>query len=100
MAVANIDDTFRHLDIFYYTKEVYPFALLFTTGSKELNTNMRSHALKKGYSLNEKNLTHNSPSGREVNSSEYMSKIGKVKPETEEDIFKFLDYKYIPPKDR
>ena len=100
MAVANINDTFRHLDIFYYTKDVYPFALLFTTGSKELNTSMRSHALKKGFSLNEKNLTHNNPNGREVNSEEYMNKIGKEKPITEKDIFDFLDYKYIYPEDR
>ncbi len=100
MAVAKIDDTYRHLDIFYYPKEVYPFALLFTTGSKELNTNMRAHALKMGYSLNERNLTIKTPGGREVSSEEYFNKIGKFKPETEEDIFKFLDYKYILPENR
>ena len=100
MAVAKINGTFRHLDIFYYPADVYPFALLFTTGSKELNTTMRGHALKLGYSLNERNLTHKSPSGPQVTEEEYLSKIKKIKPETEEDIFKFLGMKYLEPKDR
>ena len=47
MVVAKIDEFYRHLDIFYYTADVYPFALLFTTGSKEFNINMRFHAIKK-----------------------------------------------------
>lgn len=100
MAVATIDEIYRHLDIFYYTSDVYPFALLFTTGSKELNTNMRAHALRLGYSLNERNLTHNSPSGTLVTEQEYLAVIEKEKPETEEDIFDFLKMKYLPPKDR
>lgn len=100
MAVAKIDENYRHLDIFYYTSDVYPFAILFTTGSKEFNVNMRNHAIKKGYSLNERNLTHNSPSGKPVTKEEYLTIIEKEIPETEEDIFNFLDYKYIAPKDR
>ena len=100
MAVGKIDKYYRHIDIFYYTKEVYPFALLFTTGSKEFNTNMRSHALKKGFSLSERNLTHGTPTGRPVSKDEYNDKIQKDFPETEEDIFKFLDYKYVLPKNR
>ena len=100
MAVASIDEIYRHLDVFYYTADVYPFALLFTTGSKELNTTMRAHALKEGYSLNERNLSRNSPSGNFVTAEEYISKIGKERPETEKDIFDFLNYRYIPPKDR
>ena len=96
MAVGKIEDNFRHIDIFYYSCENFPFALLFTTGSKEFNVNMRSHANKLGFSLNEKNLTKldNIP----VTPEEYKLKIGKNYPETEEDIFKFLDYKYIPPE--
>ena len=100
MAVATIDEIYRHLDIFYYTMDVYPFALLFTTGSKELNTNMRTHALKLGYSLNERNLTHNSPSGPAVTKQEYTAVIGKGNPETEKDIFDFLKMKYLAPRDR
>jgi DNA ligase 1 len=100
MAVATIDEVYRHLDIFYYTSDVYPFALLFTTGSKELNINMRKRAEKLGYSLNERNLTYNSPSGNIVTEEDYLTKIEKRKPETEEDIFDFLEMKYIPPKER
>lgn len=100
MAVASIDEIYRHLDIFYYTSDVYPFALLFTTGSKDLNTTMRAHALKMGYSLNERNLTHGTPSGSPVTEQEYLDVIGKKNPETEKDIFDFLKFKYLPPKDR
>lgn len=100
MVVATIDEIYRHLDIFYYTADVYPFALLFTTGSKEFNVSMRNHALKLGYSLNERNLTKGSTTGRLVSKDEYMLKIGKDYPETEHDIFKFLDYKFIDPADR
>ena len=100
MAIASIDEIYRHLDIFYYTSDVYPFALLFTTGSKELNTTMRAHALKNGYSLNERNLTHGSPSGSLVTEQEYLDVIGKKKPETEKDIFDFLNYDYVPPDKR
>ena len=100
MAVGKIDEYYRHIDIFYYTKEVYPFALLFTTGSKEFNTDMRIHSLKSGFSLSERNLRHGSASGRPVSEEEYLTKIKKESPETEEDIFNFLNYKYVSPKNR
>jgi DNA polymerase/3'-5' exonuclease PolX len=98
MAVAKILDTFRHVDIFYFSSDVFPFALLFTTGSKEFNLKMRSHALKLGFSLNERNLTKKN--GGLVSEDEYIAKINKKAPEREEDIFDFLDYKYIEPKYR
>ena len=98
MAIAKILDIFRHVDIFYFSLEVFPFALLFTTGSKEFNLRMRSHALKRGFSLNERNLTKKN--GKFVSEDEYISKINKPLPTTEEDIFKFLDYKYVEPKYR
>ncbi len=100
MAVASIDEIYRHLDIFYYTSDVYPFALLFTTGSKEFNVNMRNRAIDLGYSLNERNLTHGSTTGRPVTKEEYKSVIGKETPEDESDIFSFLKMKYLAPKDR
>ena len=61
---------------------------------------MRNHAIRKGYSLNERNLTRSSPSGPPVSEDEYMRVISKPKPETEDDIFKFLDFRYLAPKDR
>jgi ATP-dependent DNA ligase/DNA polymerase/3'-5' exonuclease PolX len=99
MAIAKILDVFRHVDIFYYSSDVFPFALLFTTGSKEFNLKMRSHALKKGFSLNERNLIR-SKDGKPVSEEEYLLKIQKKSPESEEDIFNFLDYKYVLPKFR
>lgn len=100
MAVASIDEYYRHLDIFYHPKETFPFAILFTTGSKEFNVKMRKFALEKGYSLNEQNLTKKSPTGPKVTENDYLNIIKKEFPETEEDIFDFLGYKYIPPEMR
>lgn len=100
MAVASIDEYYRHLDIFYHPRETFPFAILFTTGSKEFNVKMRKFALEKGYSLNEQNLTKISPSGPKVTQMEYITIIEKEIPETEKDIFDFLGYPYIPPEMR
>ena len=90
----------RRIDILYTKPSEYPFAILYFTGSKEFNQKMRQHANEKGYSLNERNLTRNSPSGPPVSEDEYMRVISKPKPETEDDIFKFLDFRYLAPKDR
>ena len=46
-------NTARRIDIRIVPFESYGSAILYFTGSKTFNTNMRSHALKKGYSLNE-----------------------------------------------
>jgi DNA polymerase/3'-5' exonuclease PolX len=100
MAVASIDEYYRHLDIFYHPIETFPFAILFTTGSKEFNVKMRKFALDKGYSLNEQNLTHKSPTGRKVSKEEYLEIVNKESPETEQDIFDFLGYNYISPEMR
>lgn len=100
MAIASIDEYYRHLDIFYHPKETFPFAILFTTGSKEFNVKMRKFALEKGYSLNEQNLTKKSSTGPKVTQSEYMESINKEFPETEKDIFDFLGYVYISPEMR
>ena len=59
---------------------------------------MRSHALKLGFSLNERNLTKKN--GSLISEEEYTAKINKKIPTNEEDIFKFLDYKYVEPRDR
>lgn len=100
MAVASIDEYYRHLDIFYHPRETFPFAILFTTGSKEFNVKMRKFALDKRYSLNEQNLTKISPTGPKVTQTEYLTIIEKEFPETERDIFDFLGYPYISPEMR
>ena len=98
MGVGKIKDYFRHIDIFYYSNKEYPFALLFSTGSGNFNIEMRQHAIKKGYSLSEKELKY--LSGEIINKKEYFTIINKNYPETEEDIFKFLDYPFKLPEFR
>jgi DNA polymerase/3'-5' exonuclease PolX len=48
---------------------------------------MRSHALSKGYSLNEQGITKK----KQKISQQFTS---------EKDIFDFLDYPYVPPQER
>ena len=43
----------RHLDIVETTKEDYPFAILYFTGSGPFNVKMRKNALDQGYSIND-----------------------------------------------
>ena len=56
MGIGKIKDFYRHIDIFYYSQKEYPFALLFATGSGQFNIEMRSYAVKHGYSLSDKEL--------------------------------------------
>ena len=100
MAVGEIEGINRHIDVYYFPVDIYPFAILFLTGSGPFNKEMRFLANKKGYSLSEKNLSKGSASGPIVKSDEIFKKIGKNKIETEEDIFKFLGFPYVPPNKR
>jgi DNA polymerase beta len=81
--------TFRRVDILFTEKHEYPFALLYFTGNFKFNVDMRKHALTKGYTLNEQGLYS-------VDTKELVDYIFN----TEEDIFTFLDYKYVKPEDR
>jgi len=76
----------RRLDIRLVNTSVWPFALLYFTGSKDFNTAMRTRALAKGLSLSEYSLTD-----RDGNS--YPAK-------TEKDIFDLLDMVYLEPPER
>ena len=98
MGLGKIDNYYRHIDIFYYSKKEYPFALLFSTGSGQFNIEMRADVSKKGYSLSEKELVYKN--GSKVTEEEYLSDIGKNYPTNEKDIFDFLGLVYIEPKDR
>ena len=83
----------RRIDFLFCTKEEYPFSLLYFTGSKLFNTNMRAHALTQGYSMNEHGLTLTSMKNATalVSSTSFHS---------EKDIFNFLNLEYILPKER
>jgi DNA polymerase/3'-5' exonuclease PolX len=80
-------NTARRLDIRIVPFESYGSAILYFTGSKTFNTNMRSHALKKGYSLSEFGLTK-------------ISNGELIPCSTEEEIFKIINYPYKTPVER
>jgi DNA polymerase beta len=77
----------RRLDIRFVPYESYGSAILYFTGSKKFNTNMRSHALQKGYSLNEFGLTK-------------ISDNTIIPCFTEETVFTILNYPYKKPEER
>lgn len=81
--------TYRRIDIMYTPRDEYAFAILYFTGNYKFNTEMRRHALTKGYSLNEQGLT----------AVDTDKKVNK-KFTTEEEIFEFLDYAYVKPEAR
>ena len=79
--------TARRIDIRFIPYNSYGTSLLYFTGSKKFNTQMRTHALNKGYSLNEyglKRLTDNVI----------------ISCKTEEEVFTILDYPYKTPTER
>ena len=90
MGIISIDNNpYRHLDIVETTKQDYPFAILYFTGSGPFNVKMRKNALEQGYSINEYAMTVKK-TGERVN--EIFN--------SEEDIFTFLNMKYKLPNER
>lgn len=73
-------------------KNEFPFALLYFTGSGAFNVAMRNLAIQKGYSLSEYGLKHLQGPHKDT----FVNHLF----ENEEDIFKFLEIKYIPPHQR
>lgn len=79
--------SWRRLDVLYAPPDEHPFAMLYFTGSKELNTRMRAHALSQGLTLNEKGL--------------FRKEQRVAHPfRTERDIFEYLELPYVPPEER
>jgi len=74
----------RRIDIRFIPYSSYYYALLYFTGSSDLNKKMRMIAKKKGLKLSEYGL------------SDTDGNI--VKANSERDIFKHLDMEYLPPK--
>jgi DNA polymerase/3'-5' exonuclease PolX len=100
MAVVKIDKIYRHLDIFYHPRNIFPFAILHSTGSAEFNSELRSFFLVNGYSLSEKGIKRGSPKGPDLSTQDIRSKIGKDLFEEEKDIFTFMGLPFIEPADR
>jgi len=87
MGLHRIDEKVRHIDFIFMPMESYYSAILYFTGSKELNIKMREMAKSKNYTLNEWGLHKNEDNSRfDVTS--------------EEDIFKLLNMGYIKPERR
>ena len=91
MAVAKLkvkgSDMFRHIDIFGYSRNIYPFALLHATGSDEHNKTMRTISIEQGYSLSQYGLKRD-------------GLIQDLNINSEKDIFKFLKMEYVDPTKR
>ena len=79
------DHNARRIDIRLVDEESWPYALLYFTGSKQLNVDMRAKALSMGLSMNEYGMV-----GR---GTKYPAK-------TERDIFGYLGMKYLEPTQR
>ena len=72
----------RRIDVRFIAQASYYTAILYFTGSKDFNKNIRGVALSMGYTLNEYELTNN----KKINS--------------EKDIFDYLNMEYIEPSKR
>lgn len=70
-------------DLRVVTDDVFPFAVLYLTGSKDHNIRLRQRAIDRGLSLNEYGLTGGKKS---------------VKCNAESDVYAALDLPYIPPE--
>jgi len=76
----------RRIDIRFIPYESYYYALLYFTGSKDFNKNMRSIAIMQDYTLNEYGL--------------YNKQNKSIKVNSEKEIFDLLNMEYIPPDKR
>jgi DNA polymerase beta len=81
----------RRIDMRCIKYSSLPSALLYFTGNGEFNKNMRSFALKKGFTINEYGIY-------KLNADK--TKGAEVAIASETDIFKTLGLEYIEPKDR
>ena len=80
-------NTARRIDIRFIPFNSYGASILYFTGSKTFNTTMRTHALGKGYSLNEYGLKR-------------LSDNVLIPCKTEEEVFEILKYTYKKPEER
>uniref|UniRef100_A0A8C9YG01 DNA polymerase n=1 Tax=Sander lucioperca TaxID=283035 RepID=A0A8C9YG01_SANLU len=81
----------RRIDIRLIPKDQYYCGVLYFTGSDIFNKNMRTHALEKGFTLNEYTI-------RPVGVTGVAGEPLLV--DSERDIFEYIHYKYREPKDR
>lgn len=82
-------------DLRVVTTAEYPFALAYFTGNKEHNIELRSRALKRGWTLNEYRLAPLPPDPK-AKKEIRARKIPQVRDETE--LYRAVDLDYIPPE--
>lgn len=88
LGVCRIGDLpFRRIDLLFTERSVFPFALMYFTGSATFNVQMREKVIALGYSLTEYGIKRE---GRYI----------PVPVKEEKDIFEFFGFNYIPPEDR
>ena len=96
----------RRLDIKVYPREQYGYALLYFTGSAQFNRNMRTQALKYGFSLSDAGLKkmHAVKTGGEIEATIYKSLNELLKQKdtlvTEQMIMKAFGMKFHKPNER
>ncbi|XP_028853160.1 DNA polymerase beta [Denticeps clupeoides] len=81
----------RRIDIRLIPKDQYYCGVLYFTGSDIFNKNMRTHALEKGFTLNEYTI-------RPIGVTGMPGEPLLV--DSEKDIFEYIQWKYREPKDR
>lgn len=86
MGICKIDNIYCRIDIRYIPFNSYYYAILYFTGSKDLNTKMRYVAKSMNYTLNEYGLF-------DENKKLIVAK-------SEKHIFELLNLEYLSPKDR
>jgi DNA polymerase/3'-5' exonuclease PolX len=82
----------RRIDIRFIPYNSYGAAILYFTGSKLFNTQMRTWAIGKGFSLNEYGL-------KKIKDIKNKEEI-LIPCKTEEEVFRILDYPYKTPEQR
>src|SRR5467141_2971657 len=82
-------------DLRVVTPAEYPFALAYFTGNKEHNIELRSRALKRGWTLNEYRLAPLPPDPK-AKKKRPVKKIPKVGDEA--DLYRAVDLDFIPPE--
>jgi len=81
----------RRIDIIFIPYESYHTALLYFTGSREFNKQMRTIALENNMKLNEWGLYKKNSQNK---------KIKKLSVSSEKDVFNYLNIPYLPPEKR
>jgi DNA polymerase/3'-5' exonuclease PolX len=86
MGICNLNGILRRIDIRFIPYESFYPAILYFTGSKDLNTKMRQLARINGWILNEYGL---------FDKNKKMMKVS-----SEKDIFDYLEMNYLSPDKR